>query len=91
MKTVCTFLIIILLSACSKDCKQCTRTWTYKAYRQYNNGPQYQFTYPPSTEDIFQACGDAEIEQAEKTQTTHKYNPPYRDGWVDATGTCHCN
>ena len=90
MKTITTLLVIILLSACSKDCKQCTRTWTYKAYRQGVNG-KYQFTYPPPTQDIFEACGDAEIEAAEKTQTTHKPNPPYRDGFVDATGTCHCD
>ena len=90
MKTITTFLIIILLSACSKDCKQCTRNWTYVTYRQAPGG-KYQFTYPAPTQDIFDACGDAEIEKAEKPQFTHTAHPPYRDGWIDATGTCHCD
>lgn len=96
MKTTLLILCIAFLYACDKDkCEQCTRTWKYKSYTQYQNGNTSAATTFDGGTENFTACGKDMIEAEEKNRTVYTKvpNPSYANAYniTEGTGTCNCN
>lgn len=91
------FILILLTStiwSCKKDeCKQCTRNWSYHAYRKSTSGTVSNESNYSGITDTFYACDEDAIKAAEKGSSSHsetKVSNVYTD-IVDGTATCSCN
>lgn len=81
------FIIILTLYSCTK-CANCTRTWTYITYQIGNSGNYYTAGTTTGSTEKFDVCGSTEINNAEKTITTH--TQLNSTSYVDGSGKCNC-
>lgn len=88
MKKLLLIFIPLIFFSCSKDCKQCTRTWKYHSYTKDRYGTVYNVRDTDGGTETFEVCGDLEIENAEKTISTKTVSGL---NYVEGTGTCSCN
>lgn len=88
MKKLLLIIIPLIFFSCSKECKQCTRTWTYHSYSKNGSGDIFNVRDTDGGTETFEVCGDLEIENAEKTIKTNTVSGLQH---VEGTGTCSCN